>query len=207
MNYFYYSRISSSGQNSGRQIENFKMHGNLTADNVFIDKVQGNVPFFERTEAVKLFDVITSIKDEPTTIVIDSIDRLGRNLLDILKTIQVFTSNKINIKSLKESFETLLEDGRENPVAKIIVSLMGSISEMERARIKERTTEGIAIAKANGKFKGRKVGSVQTKERLLKRYDVIVKKLKKEMSVRDVAELTRKSTATIMKVKKAMEEN
>ena len=201
--YFYYSRISTIGQNSSRQIANFKTHGYVTATNVFIDKIQGNVPFFERPEAVKLFEAVTSNNLKGKTIVIDSIDRLGRNLIDILKTIEVFTSKEINVKSLKEGFETFV-DGKENAMAKMVISVMGSIAEMERNRIKERQSEGIVIAKAEGKFKGRKVGSVQTTQRLLERHPIIVQKLKKGMSIRDVAEITSTSTTTVNKVRKAL---
>lgn len=206
MRYYYYSRISTLGQNSARQIANFKTHGFVKNDNVFIDKVQGNIPFFERDEAVKLFDCITSIKDESITLVIDSIDRLGRNLIDILKTIEVFTINRINIKSLKEGFETLIGE-KENPMSKIVCSVMGSIAEMERNRIKERQNEGITIAKAEGKYKGRKVGSKQTDDKLIERHQIIVKKLKKNLTIREIAEITKSSTTTIMKVKKALDLN
>ena len=159
--------------------------------------------FFERPEAVKLYDTVTSIEGKDITIVVDSIDRLGRNLIDILKTIETFTKNNINLESLKEKFETMV-DGKENQMAKIVISVMGSIAEMERNRIKERTSEGIQIAKAQGKFKGRMIGSVQTKERLLARYPVIIQKLKKGIAVRDISEMTNNSTTTIIKVKKAM---
>ena len=81
---------------------------------------------------------------------------------------------------------------------------MGSIAEMERNRIKERTTEGIAIAKAKGKYQGRKLGSVQTTEKLLQRHADIVKKLEKGLTLREIAKITGKSTATIQKVKNVL---
>ncbi len=201
--YFYYSRVSTIGQNASRQVESFKTHGHTTSTNVFIDKIQGNIPFFERPEATKLFERATSVKNEPVIIVIDSIDRLGRNLLDILKTIEVFTKNKINLKSLKEGFETLI-NGKENPMAKMVISVMGSIAEMERNKIKERQSEGITIAKAQGKFKGRKVGSIQSTQRLIERHPIIVQKLKKGFTVRDIVEITGASSTTIIKVKKVL---
>ena len=202
--YYYYSRISTLTQNSSRQIANFKTHGEFKAENLFIDKVQGNVPFLERPEASKLYDRVTEQDSDRPTIVVDSIDRLGRNLIDILQTIERFTANGINLKSIKEGFETLTEDGKENSTAKIVISLMASIAEMERNRIKERTSEGIEVAKAQGKFKGRKVGSVQSSTKLLERHPVIVKKLNKGLTVREVAEITCKSTTTVMKVKKVL---
>jgi DNA invertase Pin-like site-specific DNA recombinase len=204
MQYYYYSRISTVSQNSSRQIANFQRHGHVSKSNVFLDKIQGNLPFFERPEAVKLFDMVTSSLDKERTIIIDSIDRLGRNLIDILNTIKIFTANNINLKSLKEGFETLLDGGKENPMAKVVISVMGSIAEMERDRIKERQKEGIIIAKAQGKFKGRKVGSIQSNEKLLARHPIIVQKLKRGLSVRDVSSLTRNSTTTVMKVKRVL---
>jgi DNA invertase Pin-like site-specific DNA recombinase len=202
--YYYYSRISTVTQNTSRQIANFKLHGQFKADNLYIDKVQGNVPFLERPEASKLFDEVTTRNKEGVTIVVDSIDRLGRNLIDILNTIERFTANGINLKSIKEGFETLV-NGEKNPIAMVVVSVMGSIAEMERNRIKERTAEGIKIAQANGKFKGRKVGSVQSNARLLERHPNIVKKLNKGLTVREVAEIVGKSTTTVMKVKKVLD--
>ena len=197
----FYSRISTVGQNAKRQIESFKKLQGYEANNVYLDKIQGNVPFLERPEAVKLFN--KALENKEVTIIVDSIDRLGRNLIDILKTIELLTANGINLKSNKEGFQTLV-NGKENPMAKIVISVMGSIAEMERNRIKERTSEGIKIARAEGKFKGRKIGSLQTSSRLLERHPIIVAKLKKGLSVREIASITNKSTGTIMKVKKIL---
>lgn len=202
--YYYYSRISTVTQNTSRQIANFKLHGGFKADHLYIDKVQGNVPFLERPEASKLFDEVTSGNKVGVTIVVDSIDRLGRNLIDILNTIERFTANGINLKSIKEGFETLV-NGEKNPIAMVVVSVMGSIAEMERNRIKERTSEGIKIAQAQGKFKGRKIGSTQSNTRLLERHPNIVKKLNKGLTVREVSEIVGKSTTTVMKVKKILD--
>jgi len=135
--YYYYSRVSTVTQNSARQIENFKNHNEFKAENLYIDKIQGNIKFLERPEAKKLYDSITSITGR-RVVVVDSIDRLGRNLIDILNTIELFTLNGICLKSLKEGFETLLDNGKENPMAKMVCSVMGSISEMERNRLKIR---------------------------------------------------------------------
>ena len=83
---------------------------------------------------------------------------------------------------------------------------MGSIGEMERNRIKQRTAEGIAIAKGKGKYKGRKVGSNQSNDKLLERHQIIVSKLKKGLSVREISSITGCSSATIIKVKKVLEQ-
>ena len=204
MSVYFYSRISSITQNSQRQIENFKKHQSFDVKNLFMDKIQGNVPFMERPEAIKLFDTVTSDTKQLNTVVVDSIERLGRSLLDILNTIQIFSSNKINLHSLKEGFSTLLEDGRENPMAKLVVACMGSIGELERNKIKERCAEGISIAKALGKYTGRKHGSIQSVDKTLQRHADVVIKLKKGLTIRDVSSITGKSTATITNVRKIL---
>lgn len=203
MNYYFYSRTSTVLQNSARQIETFKNHEGYEPSKLFVERIQGNVPFMERPEAVKLFDEITN-KLEPCTVVVDSIDRLGRNLLDILHTIELFTKNKINLKSIKEGFNTLLDNGDVNPMAQLVISCMGSIAEMNRNQIKTRAMEGIKVAQALGKFQGRKIGAVQSDEKLLQRHQTIVKKLQKGMPMRDITQITGSSSATICKVKNVM---
>jgi DNA invertase Pin-like site-specific DNA recombinase len=202
--YYFYSRVSTITQNAIRQQNNFfKAFPEFDAENLFVDKIQGNVPFLERPEASKLFNIVTNDISDKKTIVVDSIDRLGRDLIDILATIERFTKNNINLKSLKEGFETLLDNGKENPMSKMVVSVMGSIAEMERNRIKERQVEGISLNKH--KFLGRKLGSTISDTKLLERHLVIVKKLRKGLSVREIAKVVNCSTTTVMKVKKIME--
>jgi DNA invertase Pin-like site-specific DNA recombinase len=120
--------------------------------------------------------------------------------------LETFNKNGINVKSLKEGFETLLDNGKVNPMANMVIAVMGSIAQQERDRIKERQAEGIAVAKVSGKYTGRKVGSTQSDSKLLERHPIIVKKLKKGgLSVRDIAELANCSPNTIMKVKKVLQ--
>jgi len=203
MIYYFYSRTSTVLQNSARQIETFKNQDGFDSSRLYIERIQGNVPFLERPEAVKMFDNITN-QSERCTVVVDSIDRLGRNLLDILHTIELFTKNKINLKSIKEGFTTLLENGDVNPMGQLVISCMGSISEMNRNQIKQRAMEGIKVAQALGKYSGRKVGAVQSDEKLLQRHQTIVKKIQKGFGVRDISAICGASSATIIKVKKVM---
>lgn len=201
--YYFYSRVSTITQNAIRQQNNFfKAFPEFDAKNLFVDKIQGNVPFLQRPEASKLFDIATNDISDKKTIVVDSVDRLGRDLIDILSTIERFTKNNINLKSLKEGFETLLDDGKENPMSKMVVSVMGSIAEMDRHRIKERQAEGISLNKH--KFLGRKLGSTINDAQILERHPNIVKKLRKGLSVREIAKVVNCSTTTVMKVKKIM---
>lgn len=203
MIYFFYSRTSTVLQNSARQIETFKNQEGFDSSKLFMERIQGNVPFMERPEAVKMFDTITN-QSESCTVVVDSIDRLGRNLIDILNTIDLFTKNHINLKSIKEGFTTLLDNGDVNPMGQLVISCMGSISELNRNQIKQKSLEGIRVAQALGKYQGRKIGAIQTDEKLLQRHQTIVKKIQKGVSVRDISAICGASSATIIKVKKVM---
>lgn len=153
-----YIRTSTLEQNSERQFIN------TTDDCQLIeDKCSGTIPFFERNGGKKIKSLLDDSK--LSELRVHQIDRLGRNLMDILKTIQEFTAKKVNIHFVKQGLRTLNDDGTENDISKMVISILGVVAEMERKMIRERQLEGIAIAKANGVYKGRNKG---TKESALK---------------------------------------
>ena len=94
MVFYFYSRISTVLQNSARQIETFKSHEGFDSSRLFVERIQGNIPFMERSEAVSMFDELTN-QSERFMVLVDSTDRLGRNLIDILHTILVKKSNPL----------------------------------------------------------------------------------------------------------------
>jgi DNA invertase Pin-like site-specific DNA recombinase len=89
------------------------------------------------------------------------IDRLGRNMRDIVNTIHYFTQNQICIYFVNQGIRTLNEDGSENPISKLIINILGVVGEMERTQLKERQYQGIQIAKARGVYKGRNKGTTE----------------------------------------------
>lgn len=147
-----YVRISSLEQNLDRQLNNSNDY-----NYVIEDKCSGAIPFFEREGGRKIEKLIS--KNEITSLYVHQIDRLGRNLLDILNTINFFNKKGICIHIIQQGLKTLNDDGSENPIAKMTISILGVVAEMERNLIKERQKEGILIAKAKGTYKGRAKGS------------------------------------------------
>ncbi len=147
-----YVRISSLDQNTDRQLNKSKEY-----DLVIEDKCSGAIPFFEREGGKRIEKLIS--KNEVKILTVHQIDRLGRNLLDILNTIQYFNSKSICIHFIQQGLKTLNEDGSENSIAKLIISILGVVGETERNISKERQLEGILIAKAKGTYKGRAKGS------------------------------------------------
>ncbi len=150
-----YARTSTFGQSTDRQKINEKNY-----DLVIEDKVSGAVPFFERDGGKRIMDLIN--KGGITNLGVWQIDRLGRSLHDIINTIHYFNGLKIPIEFISQGLRTIDEEGKENPISKMVISILGVVAEMERTQIKERQKEGIHVAKLRGKYLGRKTGSTET---------------------------------------------
>jgi DNA invertase Pin-like site-specific DNA recombinase len=188
-----YIRVSTEGQNIDRQKSQIKE---------FIDICSGSISFKERPQAIKL------LNDENITEVhVHSIDRLGRNTLDIMQTIQNFTAKGVNVISDKEGLQTLIE-GKENPIAKMMIGILGTLAEFELSRIKERQKEGIQEAKKKGVYIGRSVGSVESVEVFMSKESTkkILKYLKQKESINRTALLSGTSAGTVKKIKKMIKE-
>lgn len=188
-----YIRVSTGKQNVARQEER-----KFKDEVVFTDVVSGAKPFAERPNGKAL---LKSIENGDINYVrVSSIDRLGRNLFDILQTLEIFKDRGVTLKVDNLGIESLIA-GKENQAFKLIISVMANIAEMEREAILERQKEGIALAKAKGTYKGRIKGSKETPEAFLEKYKEVVKNLRKGNSIRDTAKICGVSVGTVQKVK------
>lgn len=184
-----YIRISTPDQKLERQL--VKQNPD---EKLFIDVCSGTIPFAERPRGRELLS-----KGQIDYISVKAIDRLGRNLLDILNTLKHFEQNKVVVKVDNLGIESLI-DKKPNQSFKLIVSVLANISEMERETMLERQREGIVIARSKGKYKGRTRGSKESKEDFLKKYPKVVKALRTH-SLRNTAKLCDVSLGTVQKVK------
>jgi DNA invertase Pin-like site-specific DNA recombinase len=198
-----YIRTSTLEQKSERQKKN--VDENCV---VIEDKCSGTIPFFEREGGKKILELIEKglIKE----IIVHEIDRLGRNLLDILKTINELTDKKINLYFIKQGLKTLNEDGTENSLSKMVISILGSVAEMERKISRERQLEGVAIAKANGKYKGRNNGTKESVLQFLnkdknKKALELLKKGYKNIEVAKIIGLHSNTVSKINKLRKKLD--
>ncbi len=136
-----YVRVSSFEQNESRQLEGMEL------DRVFLDKASGKNIQRPQLEALMKF------VREGDTVVCHSMDRLGRNLVDLRKTVGELTSRKVGVRFIKEN---LTLTGDDSPMATLLLNMMGSFAEFEVAWSRERQREGIELAKRDGVYKGRK---------------------------------------------------
>lgn len=136
-----YVRCSTVEQNESRQL---KMMEEQKVDKIFIDKASGKNA--ERAS----FKARMAFIREGDTVIVESISRIARNTRDLLTIVATLTEKGVEFVSLKESIDTTTPHGR------FMLTVFGALAELERESILERQREGIEIAKAEGKYKGRK---------------------------------------------------
>ena len=170
------------------------------------EKDSGRKPFKEREKGKALLDAVKQglVKE----VQVHSIDRLGRDASDVLSTIKYLTENKVNLRTLKEGLCTLNDDGTENPMSKMMIGILATLADWDWSYRRSAIAEGQAIAKAKGKYKGRKEGTTIDNDRFLKKHRKTLTALQAKNSLRDSAKIGEVSLATAQKVKRiAMQEN
>ena len=195
----YYMRTSHYLQNIGTQIDKIK-----DGWKVYEDKgISGRVPFEDRPSGKRLIDDIANNKINHVMVL--RIDRLGRDLNDILQTIKAIHSYNVPITSQNEGITTLI-DGKESVMSNLLINILSSISEFQYHQTREKTLAGISRAKLDGKFLGRKVGSTESIETFLAKPKVqkIITLIKEDISVRKISRIVECSPNYIYKVRDAM---
>ena len=141
-----YVRVSTVEQNEARQIEALKKYG---IDKWYIEKVSG-----KNMERPKLQEMLEYAR-EGDTIYIHDWSRISRNTKDLLELVDALSARGIGLVSVHEGFDTTTPGGR------LLLTVVGAINEFERTNLLERQREGIAIAKREGKYKGRKAAQIE----------------------------------------------
>jgi DNA invertase Pin-like site-specific DNA recombinase len=188
-----YKRVSTIEQNTDRQ--DFNIDGAIP----FTDKISGSTLLAERPDGKKLMNLIK--EGNVTELHVHSIDRLGRNTIDILTTIKLITSYNCNVISQKEGLRMLV-DGKPNPIANLMIGILSTLAEFELTNIKERQREGIEKAKNKKVYVGRAPGTNEPNEVFFNKAKTkeILKYLKAGESVRRTAKLSGASTTLVQKV-------
>jgi DNA invertase Pin-like site-specific DNA recombinase len=168
-----YVRVSSFDQNTERQLEN------IAVDKLFEDKASGKDTHRPELEALLEF-----VRDGDT-VVVHSLDRLARNLDDLRSIVDGLVLRGIVVEFVKEKL--VFSNQEAYPTGKLMLSVLGAFSEFERALLRERQREGIALAKKRGVYRGRKkvltssqvaelrksvVAAGQSKTKLAKEYGI-----------------------------------
>lgn len=192
-----YIRVSSQDQNLDRQIV---LMNQLNIDKLFQEKISGENT--NRPEFQNLLDFIR----EGDCVIVTSLDRLGRDYEDIKNTVTFMKEKKVTLKILDAQF---LEFNTGNELLDramfdMFLSLLSYIAQNEREKIRERQRQGVLLAKASGRYKGRptdySLDAKDPQKRLV--YKTVIDMLKRKIPVAEIAKQNGISRPTIYKIKR-----
>lgn len=181
-----YVRVSSIDQNEARQLVTMKNYG---VEKIFQEKISG-----KNTDRPQLKAMLDYCR-EGDTIYIHDFSRLARSTKDLLEIVEYLNNKKVHLVSAKENIDS------STPTGKLMLTMIGAINEFERTNLLERQREGIAIAKENGKYKGRKEIKIDNFEEYYNRY------MNREVTKSKLAEELNISRPTLDKLVKEYESN
>ena len=197
----FYSRISTDeGQTHKRQLQDLKGF-----DYVFCDVISGSVPLFDRgkgSEIKKLMD-----EGKLTHLEVHSIDRLGRNTIDLLTNWKLFTDNNVTVVCRNPNIRNFDDNGNPDKFSELLLSILTVMYSFERDTIKTRQREGITLKRMTNPevYIGRRVGTSYTPEVFLQRkrsQDILNYLNKGTYTYKEISKIVGASETTISKVKK-----
>jgi len=201
-----YSRVSTQGQDFQRQtteLTEYSEKQGWEVLGVFEEKVSGGKSNEERPQLMKMIQFVK--ENQVDKVLCWELSRIGRNTLEVLKTIKLLNENCISLYIKNHNIETLNDKCEVNPMSQFMIQILTSVSEMEKTTIRQRVKSGYDNFRKNGGKVGRKEGFKKDDESLLTEHKDIVKLLKQGFSVRKVMKLTDKSSGTVQKVKKLIQ--
>ena len=149
----YYVRVSTMAQRIDRQLLAYP-----GADVHYIDKMSGKNK--ERPELQRLLNDL----QPGDVVVVKSLDRLSRSTKDMLELVEIIKGKKTTLQILDMAIDT------STPMGEFFLTIIAAMVQLEHQTIRERTLEGVAIAKAAGKYKGRKKGSIELRGKPLEKF-------------------------------------
>ena len=197
-----YTRISTSiNLKVDRQIVDKDQY-----DYVLIDTCSGSIPLFQRPNGGQIEKLIT--QGELKELHVHSIDRLGRNTIDVLSTWKDLTEKGIRIRCKNPSIQNIDEDGKVDQFSSLLTGILSILSQYERDQIRERIMEGVRIRKEKGLYRGRRINTRDTPTQLLKKpkSKKILEYIDKGYTYHDISKIIPCSRTTIVKVKKTRED-
>ena len=200
------ARVSTDRQEYQRQVNELTDYcGRVgwSVEAVFSNKVSGAKRIEERAEIMEMVDYVKT--NQIDKVVCLEISRLGRNTLEALKVIQTLNEQGVSLYVKNYNLETLTPEGKVNPVASLICTILLEIASMERLTIKERMASGrdqyIARCREQGIKMGRPASYRKNNETYKSQYARELALLRKGISLRNVSAITGTSINTLRKVK------
>lgn len=199
-----YARVSSAGdrQDTTRQITDLKRYASvqgIEVVNVFQEHISGAKKNEERQVLTDCLNYCTA--NSVNYLLLSELSRLGRSTLQVLKSLEILHEAKVSVYIQNLGLYTLQPDGKVNPIASIMVTVLAEMANIERSNIQYRLNSGRANYIAKGGKLGRRKGSVKTDSRKMEEYKDTIALLKKGYSIRNIAKLQNIGISTVQRIK------
>ena len=197
-----YARVSTSTQDYTRQItelRNYAWKQNYKIVKEFSEKISGGKKIEERAAIKELLDFVKSNNVEK--VLVYECSRLSRRQLDFLSIIEQLTEARVSLYILQNGLETLLPDGRPNPIANLCFGIIAEFNNLEKHLIRARMASGYEHHRASGGRVGRKEGYRKSEDEYRTTYDREIALLSKGNTLADVRAITGTSINTLRKLK------
>lgn len=181
-----FARVSSTNnsQDYQRQINDLQTLASSKrwlVEAIFAEKVSGAKKNVERTELMNMINYINS--NNIDKVLVSELSRLGRDTIEVLKTIEALNQNKTSVFIANYNIDTLTPEGEINPMSQFLITILAEVARMERRTIYERVSSGYQNFRNNGGKVGRKTGYTKGNEKMKQEYVEELKLLKKEYSL------------------------
>ncbi len=197
-----YARVSTDSQDYDRQISDLREHAKKQGYVVvkeFSEKISGAKKVAERQQLSELLQFVEAHNIDK--VLIYECSRLSRRIVDFLQVIEQLTEKGISLYILQNGLETLQTDGKPNPIAQLVLSIIAQFNSMERGLIRSRMESGYNHYRATGGKVGRKTGYRKSQDDMREEYAEEIRLLKKGISLRNVSKITNTSVNTLRKVR------
>lgn len=200
----FYACVSSTDdrQDTSRQIEDLKRYAesqNIEIVKIYEEHISGAKKIEERQVLAECLEYCK--KESVDFLLLSELSRLGRSTLQVLRSLEILHEAKVSVYIQYLGLYTLQADGKVNPMASIMVTVLAEMANIERSNIQYRLNSGRANYIAKGGRLGRKRGSTKSAEKLKEEYKETIALLKKGYSIRNIAKLQGIGISTVQRVK------
>lgn len=200
-----YARVSTQGQDYQRQLSELREYAermNYEVVREFSEKISGAKTIAERQALTDLLDYAAT--NHIDKVLVYECSRISRRAIDFLQVIEQLTQMKVSVYILQNGLETLMADGSVNPIAQLVLGIIGQFNSMERSLIRSRMSSGYKVYRANGGKVGRKEGYRKSEEAMRLQYTKEMSLLRKGISLRNVQSITGTSVNTLRKLREML---
>ena len=197
-----YARVSTQEQDYQRQLSELREYAsrmNYEVVKEFSEKISGAKSVAERQALTELLDYAAANRIDK--VLVYECSRISRRAIDFLQVIEQLTQMKVSVYILQNGLETLMADGSVNPIAQLVLGIIGQFNSMERSLIRSRMSSGYQHFRSNGGKVGRKEGYKKSNEQMKEQYSKELSLLKKGLSLRNIQAITGTSINTLRKLK------